>query len=206
MTPACPAAQQLVRVVADLHTHAIGDGTFGADAPDLVARHLDGALEAGLQVLGVSDHDNLRPGLLAEDYAATHNLPLLVLPGMEITTSEGHLVVLGIREPLKPWRSLTETIAEARAVGALVILPHPFFPALRARTDVDAIERNNYRYGDFPLDRDDVALIASSDAHLPADLRENPRNTILQVSQLDWPGVVAAIRARRVTIEPRAGG
>lgn len=194
----------LVTIVADLHTHAIGDGRFGSQTPDLVARHLEGALEAGLQCLGVTDHDDLRPGLIAAEYAAAHDLPILVLPGMEVTTSDGHLVALGLREPLKPWRSMTETVDEARKHGALCILPHPFFAHLRARDDVDAIERLNHRYGDFDVDRDDIAVIASSDAHTPADLRDNPYQTLLQVAEVSWDGIAASLRACRAAIAPRS--
>jgi predicted metal-dependent phosphoesterase TrpH len=195
----------LLKVVVDLHTHAIGDGRFDAGTPDRVARHLDGALEAGLRVIGVTDHDDLRPGLLAQERAQQRALPLLVLAGMEVTTSDGHLVALGLTEPLAPWRSMSETIADARAQGALCILPHPFFPRLRERDDVDAIERLNYRYGDFDVARDDVAVIASSDAHSPDDLRDNPHWTLVAVEDVSWDEVAGAIRARRVTIEQRGG-
>ena len=198
------ASTALMTIVADLHTHALGDGRFDSRAPDLVARHLHSALEAGLQVIGVTDHDDLRPGLIAAEYAAAHNLPILVLPGMEVATEEGHLVALGLSEPLAPWRSMTETIAEARTHGALCILPHPFFPHLRARTDVDAVERLNFRYGRFDVDRDDIAIVASSDAHTPADLRDNPYRTLLHTHDVSWDGIVEALRSRRVTIVTRS--
>lgn len=198
------AQSELLRVKADLHTHAIGDGRFDDSARDFAARHVEAALEAGLQCLGVTDHDDLRPGLLAREYAVAHGLPILVLPGMEITTTDGHLVALGLSEPVAPWRSMAETIAEVRAQDALCILPHPFFEHLRLRDDVDAIERLNYRYGDFDVTRADIAVIASSDAHSPADLQHNPHYTLLDVCDLTWNGVADAIRARRACIVLRS--
>ena len=140
---------------------------------------------------------------MAVELALARDLRLLVLPGMEVTTDDGHLVVLGLERPLKRWRSMAETIQAAREQDAIVILPHPFFPALRARTDVDAIERQNYRYGDFNIERDDVALVASSDAHTVADLLENPRHTLLHLTELSFAGVETALRNRCVTIVPR---
>lgn len=196
----------LIEINVDLHTHAIGDGRFNDRTPDFVARHVEAAVEAGLHCIGVTDHDDLRPGLLAAEYAASAGLPLLVVPGMEITTSDGHLVVLGISEPVAPWRSMAETIAEVRASGALCIVPHPFFPDLRTRTGVDAIERINTRYGDFDVEREDVAVIASSDAHSAADVRESPHYTRLRVERLSWACVVDAIRDRRVEIVSRSNG
>lgn len=208
MTFAGDQSSGLIRLRADLHTHSIGDGRYGANTADSVARHLEGALEAGLDIIGVTDHDDLRPGLLALEEAERRNLPLLVLAGMEVTTDDGHLVVLGLQSPLKRWRSMDETIALARERDeeTLLIVPHPFFAALREQTGVDAIERLNHRYGDFDVTRDDIAVIASSDAHSAADLAANPKRTLLEVPEISWTGVIDAIRNRRATIVPAACG
>lgn len=194
----------LIPINADLHTHALGDGRFDARVRDYVARHLEAAVEAGLQCLGVTDHDDLRPGLMAAEYAEAHGLPILVVPGMEVTTSDGHLVALGLSEPVASWRPMSETTAEVRVRGALSLLPHPFFPHLRTRSDVDAMERLNTRYGDFDVERDDIAVIASSDAHSASDVRESTYFTRILVEQLSWEGLVAAIRGRRVAIMIRS--
>lgn len=183
---------------ADLHTHAIGDGQFGAATPDLVAAHVDAAVETGLRCIGVTDHDDLRPGFLAEEYAAKHSLPLLVLPGMEITTDEGHLVALGLREPLPQWKSMTETVERVHEQQAISILPHPFFPRLRSRRDVHAIERYNSRYGDFDVDSDTLAIVANSDAHSAGDLRSSEHHTLINLQCLSWIAIAEAIRERRV--------
>lgn len=200
MTLGSNGSNGLVTMLADLHTHPLADGRFGADAAERVARHLEAALEAGLDVIGVTDHDEVRAAAIAVDYVERHGLPLLVIPGVEITTSDGHLVVLGASELPPTWRSMTETIAWAREIDALVLLPHPFFPALRARTDVDAMERLNARYGDFDVWRDDIAVLASSDAHAPGELRANPHRTRLHVAERSVRGVRAAVLARRVEI------
>ena len=184
----------------DFHTHAIGDGTYGVNTPDLVAAHLEAAMEAGLDCIGVTDHDDIRPGLLAVEYAAKHSLPILVIAGMEITTDDGHLVGLGLEDPLPRWKSMTETVAAIRDQGAVSILPHPFFPQLRERKDVDAIERFNARYGDFEIQENGIAIIASSDAHSPADLQASPFQMQLDVAVLTQADVLDAIRERRAEI------
>jgi predicted metal-dependent phosphoesterase TrpH len=189
-----------VLIRADFHTHSIGDGTFGANAADLVAAHLEAAMEAGLDCIGVTDHDDLRPGLIAVEYAAKHSLPILVIPGMEITTDEGQLVGLGLSSPLPRWKSMTETAKAISARKGISILPHPFFPQLRERNDVNAIERFNSRYGDFPVEENGVAIIASSDAHSPADLHASPYHVLVEVQELTWAAVSAAILERRVQI------
>lgn len=185
---------------ADFHTHSIGDGQHGPKTPDLVAAHLEAAIEAGLECIGVTDHDDLRPGLLAVDYAAKNNLPILVIPGMEITTEEGHLVGLGLEEPLPAWKMMTETVEAIRNQGAISILPHPFFPRLRERKDIDAIERFNSRYGDFDIQENGVAIIASSDAHSPADIHASPYQMLVDVDHLTWSEVAGAFRDRKLKI------
>jgi predicted metal-dependent phosphoesterase TrpH len=185
---------------ADFHTHSIGEGVFGPLTEELVARHLEAALEVGLECIAVTDHNDLRPGLLAQDYAARHALNLLVLPGMEITTDERiHLLAVGLQVPEKTWQPLDETIVRIRSAGGLAILPHPFFEHLRSKRDVDAIERFNARYGDFNLDGTSVARVADSDAHSAEDLRRSPHYTLLEVGAPTWEDVVAAIRAGRST-------
>lgn len=199
-------AETVRSVRVDLHTHPLADGRFNdaAQAQERIARHLEAAMEAGLDVIGITDHDELRTGLLAVEYAESQNLPLLVIAGMEVTTDEGHLVALGISEPIPAWRTIAETVPLVRAQGGSALLPHPFSPQLRARQDVDAMERLNHRYGDFPVQRDDIAVIASSDAHAPEDLLANPYVTVLEVTDVTLAGVQAALLARRVAILERS--
>ena len=190
----------MIAIWADFHTHSIGEETFGPRAEALVARHVEAAVEAGLDCLAVTDHNDLRPGLMAQEYAARRGLPLLVLPGMELTTDERvHLVAVGLTQPIPAWRPLDETIARIREAGGLSVLPHPFFRHLRERRDVDAIEQLNARYGNFDLNGTETPRVADSDAHSAADLRDSKHRTLLQVAEVSWNAVVEAVRAGRTT-------
>ncbi len=185
---------------ADFHTHSIGEGVFGPNTERLVAEHLEAALERRLDCIAVTDHNDLRPGLLAVEYATRHGLDLLVLPGMEITTEERvHLVAVGLRAPVETWSALDATVGRIAEAGGLSILPHPFFADLRAKRDVNAIERFNARYGDFNLDGTPVAKVANSDAHSAGDLRRSPHYTLLEVGSRTWADVAAAVRLGRTT-------
>jgi len=189
-----------MQIRADLHTHSIGEETFGPRAESLLARHLEAAVEVGLDCIAVSDHNDLRPGLLAREYALRHGLPILVLPGMELTTQERvHLVAVGLEQQIEAWQPLADTIARIREVAAISVLPHPFFAHLRARTDVDAMERFNAQYGDFDLDGTLVAHVANSDSHSADDLRRSTHYTLIEVTTRSWDAVADAIRARRTT-------
>jgi PHP family Zn ribbon phosphoesterase len=171
---------------------------FGPRAEGLVERHIDAAVEVGLDCIAVTDHNDLRPGLLAFQYAVRRGHRVLVVPGMELTTQERvHLVALGLSEPIEPWQPLAETIARIREVGGISVLPHPFFAHLRARRDVDAIERFNAHYGDFNLNGTSVPSVSNSDSHSADDLRESKHYTLVEVMSLCWEDVAEAIRAGR---------
>jgi ABC-type lipoprotein export system ATPase subunit len=77
-------------VRADLHVHTHGDNDRNPQ-PDLAA-YVDAALERDIRVLGITDHNTARFAGAAVE--AAHGKPLLVLPGIEISTHDGHLLAL----------------------------------------------------------------------------------------------------------------
>jgi predicted metal-dependent phosphoesterase TrpH len=130
----------------DLHVHS----NFSRDGESRVEDILRRAEQVGLDAIAITDHDTVEGSL----YAQRIRSPVLVIPGIEVSTRQGHIIVLGIDTPLPPHRDVMETIAEARARGGLVILPHPYHMwrhgvarkmkgSIRA---VDAVEAFNSRY------------------------------------------------------------
>jgi PHP family Zn ribbon phosphoesterase len=77
-------------VRADLHVHTFPDND-PEGTPDLQA-YVDTALAREVSVLGVTDHNTVRR--VREAMKAAEGKPLLVLPGIEISTHEGHLLAL----------------------------------------------------------------------------------------------------------------
>lgn len=75
---------------ADLHVHTFADSDADP-APDLDS-YVDAALAAGLGVLGITDHNTV--GFAAAAIKAASGKPLLVLPGIEVSTHDGHLLAL----------------------------------------------------------------------------------------------------------------
>ena len=96
-----------------------------------------------IKVAAVTDHDSVR-GCKATVELAKAYTDVLIIPGVEISTAEGDVVVLGTYElPPKPWTP--EVVADfARTVGGVSIVAHPFRTygmGERARNyKVDAIE------------------------------------------------------------------
>lgn len=119
--PDPPIAAREGWIRGDLHCH-----TVYSDGDSWPVEVLDAAAEAGLEFLGVTDHNNVRhqpaygPG--------GDGLPLVV-PGVEVTTYGGHWNAWGtdrwweFREPEA--RAVEATMREAAAAGAVVCVNHP---------------------------------------------------------------------------------
>jgi hypothetical protein len=133
------------------------------------------AVSNGLDGIAICDHNTVEGSLRAIQRAKDLNLPLLVIPGIEISTSDGHLIVLGIRENIQPGLPVLDTINIARQKGGVVIAPHPFKKDSIgfAAKDADAIETFNSRcvFGEnekakqmaYELEKTEVG---GSDSHL----------------------------------------
>ncbi len=105
--------------LADLHTHTIYSYDGTATVPAVLKR----AQQVGLDLIAITDHDEIRGAWLAEELAPQYGLQ--VLPGMEITTAEGNLLALSIRKPVPAGRPLIETLKRVDELGGFCIAPHP---------------------------------------------------------------------------------
>jgi predicted metal-dependent phosphoesterase TrpH len=107
---------------ADLHLHtARGDGMATIEALlDFVE------LQTDLDLIAVTDHDQLDAALEARETHARHGgYHFEVITGVEITTIEGHLLALGLESPVPSFRPLTQTIDAVHRQGGLCVIPHP---------------------------------------------------------------------------------
>lgn len=127
----------------DLHIHSNYSTDSSLEVDDILER----AVSKGLDGIAICDHNTVEGSFRAIQRAQELNLPLLVLPGIEISTSDGHLIVLGSRENIQPGLPVSETISIARKKGGVVIAPHPFKKDSIgfAAKDADAIETFNSR-------------------------------------------------------------
>jgi len=105
---------------ADLHIHS----THSPDATTTVRGILKQAADVGLDVIAITDHDNIIGSLEARDLAPQYGIE--AIPGVEVTTAEGHLVALFV-ESLPPGGiSLEDTLVWIGHHGGIAIAPHPF--------------------------------------------------------------------------------
>ena len=169
----------------DLHVHT----NYSHDGCDSVEKIVDSAISKKLDGIAICDHDTLEGSYAAQRYVADNELGLIIIPGIEVTTSKGHLIVLGMEEGIAKGLSLWETIRIARQKekkkenkGTVVIIaPHPFHPfrhsigniCVHSELDIDAIEIFNSRYffgvangiARRKADRKNIIAVVGSDAH-----------------------------------------
>lgn len=105
---------------ADLQLHSdLGDGLAPPEAI------LDAAERAGLNVIALTDHDDIRGAFVIRDLASRRASPVEIVPGVEVTTRSGHLLALWIEDEVPMFAPLAETIALIHARGGVAIVPHP---------------------------------------------------------------------------------
>jgi predicted metal-dependent phosphoesterase TrpH len=129
---------------ADLHVHS--SWSDGAQPPEAIVRAAAGRLD----VVGLTDHDEIRGALRARAFAEDHpELGVSVVVGEEISTLNGHLIGLWLRERIPPGLSALRTIELIHAQGGVAVAAHPFHPlrgVARGHRSVGVIA------SDLPLD------------------------------------------------------
>jgi len=129
---------------ADLHVHTVWSD--GAQRPETIVEAAHGRLD----VVAITDHDEIRGALRARDFAREHpELGVDVVVAEEISTLNGHLLGLFLEECVPPGLTALETISEIHAQGGLAVAAHPFHP-------IRGVSRGHVSIGrmirDLPLD------------------------------------------------------
>lgn len=81
--------------------------------------------ETDLDVIAITDHDEVEGGLEARDMAARKGYRVEVVPGSEITTRDGHLLALYVEARVPMLRSLEATVEAVLRLGGICVVPHP---------------------------------------------------------------------------------
>lgn len=127
-------------IQADLHIHT----TYSSDStvtPKTLIEKL--VAHSFIKVAAVTDHDTVKGLKNIQELAASYP-DILIIPGVEISTVEGDLLVLGTEEMLdSPW-TVQRVIDFARERGCVSVVAHPYreygMGDLARNYSVDAIE------------------------------------------------------------------
>jgi predicted metal-dependent phosphoesterase TrpH len=124
---------------ADLHIHTnLSDGTA---SPRRVVQE---AVNRGLNVIAITDHDSLEGAKRVAEVLATDNIPIDLIIGTEVTTRSGHFIGLFLEKRIKMGKSVEYAIDAIKEQGGVCIAPHPLgwlVPSLSRRKIDELITR-----------------------------------------------------------------
>jgi predicted metal-dependent phosphoesterase TrpH len=161
-------------MILDPHIHSTYSSDSTASPRDIIKR----AKKIGLDAIAIADHNTIKGSLVTIEEAKDFE-DFVVVPAMEVSSSKGHIVALGIKEDVEKGLSPEDTIEKIRSLGGIAVAAHPFVSYRDGlcdnvkELDIDAIETLNSRYifgysnwkAKNLAERRNLPEIGSSDAH-----------------------------------------
>ena len=191
----------------DLHVHSCYSKDSSADI-DSIIRYAE---KNGLDGIAICDHDTIEGGIACAKRAKELSTDLIVIPGVEVMSSKGHILVLGIEKDIQPHLSPEKTIERARELDGVVIIPHPFKLSSHGigyveGLDIDAVEVLNSRCLDNrpnrkakrAADSQNLPQVGGSDAHTPQMIGQAYTEIDVEDKNVDTNAILMAIRQGKV--------
>ncbi len=201
---------------ADLHMH-----TSASDGTMTVNELLAYVAQIGtLDVIAITDHDRIDASLWA--YERRHRYPFDIVPGVEVSSADGHVLALWVTQNIPAGLTLRETAQAIHEAGGLAVIAHPCHyympdhtrhalrhmrnPHLLVEAEIDAVEAHNA--GIFIAGVNVLAHRLAKAANLPM-VGGSDAHTLgaIGTGQTHFPGRTAAdLRASIVAGTTRAAG
>jgi len=192
-----------MKLKIDLHVHTTGstDAFIEPEQLPLILK------KRGLDGVAITNHDAFTEVTSSET---------IILPGIEVSTRQGHIIGLGVSGPITKGSTADETISMIQRAGGVAIVPHPFDPIspcvnpLKLRSRPEAIEiinsdalffRLNTTVAKRMADRLGLPMVAGSDSHIPETVGD--AYTLIDSSSKSVADILGAIRAG--SVEPAGG-
>jgi hypothetical protein len=102
----------------DMHVHTI----YSGDSRNSVQNILEICRRMGMDGVVVLDHNSLR----GAKEAIAMKSDILVVPGVEISSAEGHILAYNVNEEIPRDRTVEETIDMIHAQGGVAVAAHPY--------------------------------------------------------------------------------
>jgi predicted metal-dependent phosphoesterase TrpH len=184
-----------MKLKIDLHVHTAGsrDAFIEPEQLPFIVK------ERGIDGVAITNHDTLTEVAASE---------AIILPGIEISTREGHVIGLGVLAPIARGRPADETVAMIHRAEGVAIIPHPFDPLSpcvnpsKLRSRPEAIEVINSDALFFHLTtklairtakRLELPMVAGSDSHIPETVGD--AYTLIDSDSRKVEDILNAIRA-----------
>jgi hypothetical protein len=106
----------------DLHIH-----TYWSDGDDL-EKVLARAMALNLDAIAITDHDEIGGALLARKIVHERRWHLAVIPGVEISSRDGHIGALFVTRPITAGLGAEETVYMIHQAGGIAVAHHPYSP------------------------------------------------------------------------------
>lgn len=196
-------------MLAELHCHSIYSKRIkvpheGMDSPKDILLHAE---RLGIDVIAISDHDEFRGA--QEAVKSGKKIDIIVIPAVEITTANGHMIALGIAEKIKPGMGVHETIDAIHEQGGVAIAPHAFdinndglrelakeCDAMEVFNAINIDRISNFKGLSFAAENK-IPMVAGSDAH---SLAMMGRGLTELPDVYDMDGVLKAIKKGKVNV------
>ncbi len=162
-----------IKIDLHVHTHYSRDSLITPEELVVYAK------KAGLDGVAITDHDRLDSAL-----KIARETDFFIVPGMEISSSNGHVVALNVQEVIPKGLDADETVDRIHRAGGIAVACHPvtfFKGSLRKHVSsrFDAVEVINA--SSFPFNYSvknaqkiashlGIARVAGSDAHYPPEI------------------------------------
>ncbi len=106
---------KILTLKLDLHVHTC----YSHDAVTTLREVVAHSKKRGLDGVAITDHDTLRGAL-----QLIQESEFIIIPGVEVTTRQGHVLALNVTTPIPPRLDLSETIHRIHDVGGIAVAPH----------------------------------------------------------------------------------
>jgi predicted metal-dependent phosphoesterase TrpH len=185
-----------MKISADLHVHT----TYSKDSLITPKDLIYYAKKRGLNAVAVTDHNQLEGA-----YKIAKETDFLIIPGMEVSSSDGHIVALNVHELIPRGLTAPETVARIHKAGGVAIACHPyvyFKGSLKENvcSTFDAIEVINSRA--FPFKRSvekaeetaeklGLTRVAGTDSHYAPQI--GYAYTVIEVAEPNVEAIAEAI-------------
>ena len=197
-----------MQINVDLHVHS----DRSHDSSITVLEAVAVARRRGLQGIAITDHD---AATMIAQYSASD---FLLVPGIEVSTSEGHLLGIGVDQSIPSGLPASETADRIRETGGLAVVAHPF-SSMAHKIDQRIIEKGRFNAievmnASYPLfqrssrlgrdlaERLDLPQVGGSDSHILETIGD--AFTVIEAESLTVEGVLKAIRNKKAHPEGRA--